>query len=125
VSSRRARPARGESAGPRSAPSTSSAVDETYKERNTVERAIGGRALVAAEHYTSIFEDGNISEPVRNGSAGPGEEGTVLTVDFELAGRRYIALNGGPSEGHVAGGTGGSAVAGQSDWGKVKHRSGS
>jgi predicted 3-demethylubiquinone-9 3-methyltransferase (glyoxalase superfamily) len=57
-----------------------------------------GKALEAAEHYTSIFEDGKILEVVENGSAGPGEAGTVLTVDFELAGRRYIALNGGSGD---------------------------
>ena len=58
-----------------------------------------GQAMEAAELYTSIFEDGKILDVVRNGTAGPGEAGSVLTVDFELAGRRYIALNGGPSDG--------------------------
>ncbi len=32
----------------------------------------------------------------RYGEAGPGEPGTVMTVTFELAGQRFIALNGGP-----------------------------
>ncbi|GAA2285878.1 VOC family protein [Glycomyces scopariae] len=58
-----------------------------------------GKALEAAEYYTSVFEDGRILGTVLNGSAGPGAEGTVLTVDFELAGRRYIALNGGAGDG--------------------------
>lgn len=57
-----------------------------------------GKAMDAAEHYTSIFEDGKILEVTENGSAGPGEPGSVLTVDFELAGRRYIALNGGSGD---------------------------
>jgi predicted 3-demethylubiquinone-9 3-methyltransferase (glyoxalase superfamily) len=32
----------------------------------------------------------------RYGSAGPRPVGTVMTVDFELAGQPFIALNGGP-----------------------------
>jgi predicted 3-demethylubiquinone-9 3-methyltransferase (glyoxalase superfamily) len=32
----------------------------------------------------------------RYGSAGPRPEGTVMTVEFELDGREFFALNGGP-----------------------------
>jgi predicted 3-demethylubiquinone-9 3-methyltransferase (glyoxalase superfamily) len=50
----------------------------------------------AAEHYTSIFPNSRIHEVARYGAAGPGEEGTVMTVAFELDGQRFTALNGGP-----------------------------
>jgi predicted 3-demethylubiquinone-9 3-methyltransferase (glyoxalase superfamily) len=33
---------------------------------------------------------------MRHGSAGPGPEGSVLTVEFELDGQAFVALNGGP-----------------------------
>jgi predicted 3-demethylubiquinone-9 3-methyltransferase (glyoxalase superfamily) len=50
----------------------------------------------AAEFYTSVFPDSRIVEVTRYGSAGPREEGTVMTVDFELDGQPFVALNGGP-----------------------------
>ncbi len=50
----------------------------------------------AARFYTSVFPNSRILEVVRYGAAGPGPEGTVMTVSFELDGRRFVALNGGP-----------------------------
>jgi predicted 3-demethylubiquinone-9 3-methyltransferase (glyoxalase superfamily) len=50
----------------------------------------------AADFYTSIFPNSRIVDVLRRGPAGPGPEGTVLTVDFELDGNRFVALNGGP-----------------------------
>ncbi len=50
----------------------------------------------AAEFYTSIFPNSKIVEVARYGSAGPRPEGMVMTVSFELDGRRFVALNGGP-----------------------------
>ena len=50
----------------------------------------------AAELYTSILPSSRIVEVTRYGSAGPRDEGTVMTVLFELAGQRFLALNGGP-----------------------------
>jgi predicted 3-demethylubiquinone-9 3-methyltransferase (glyoxalase superfamily) len=50
----------------------------------------------AAAHYTSIFENSRITQVVNYGSAGPGPEGTVMLVVFELEGQEFIALNGGP-----------------------------
>ncbi|MBQ6643861.1 MAG: VOC family protein [Saccharopolyspora sp.] len=55
-----------------------------------------GQAEEAAEFYTSIFEDARIVEVMRNGESGPGPAGSVLTVEFELFGRRFVGLNGGP-----------------------------
>ena len=50
----------------------------------------------AAKFYTSVFPNSKIVEVARYGSAGPRTEGTVMTVDFELDGQPFIALNGGP-----------------------------
>ena len=49
----------------------------------------------AASYYTSLFDDGNITEVRHSGTAGPRPAGMVLEVDFELAGQRFTALNGG------------------------------
>ncbi|MBN8229483.1 VOC family protein [Corallococcus macrosporus] len=46
--------------------------------------------------YTSVFKDSRILSVSRYTDAGPAPKGTVLTIDFELAGQRFIALNGGP-----------------------------
>ena len=50
----------------------------------------------AVEHYTSIFPDSRVIDVQRFGEAGPREPGMVMTITFELAGQRFIALNGGP-----------------------------
>ncbi|MEU7745762.1 VOC family protein [Nonomuraea sp. NPDC049158] len=54
------------------------------------------QAEEAAEFYTSLFEDSRILEVRRYGDAGPGPAGTAMMVSFELAGQRFLALNGGP-----------------------------
>jgi predicted 3-demethylubiquinone-9 3-methyltransferase (glyoxalase superfamily) len=54
------------------------------------------QAEEAAEFYTSLFEDSRILEVHRYGDAGPGPAGTAMMVTFELAGQRFLALNGGP-----------------------------
>ena len=50
----------------------------------------------AANFYTSIFENSKIHDVARYGDVGPGREGTVMTVTFELDGQEFMALNGGP-----------------------------
>jgi predicted 3-demethylubiquinone-9 3-methyltransferase (glyoxalase superfamily) len=50
----------------------------------------------AATFYTSVFPNSKIVEISRYGSAGPRDEGTVMTVSFELDGHPFVALNGGP-----------------------------
>jgi predicted 3-demethylubiquinone-9 3-methyltransferase (glyoxalase superfamily) len=54
----------------------------------------------AAKFYTSIFKNskiGNVSRYGEEGSEVHGKPaGTVLTIEFELNGQAYIALNGGP-----------------------------
>ena len=50
----------------------------------------------AARFYTTVFPNSKILEISRYGEAGPREAGSVMTVDFELNGQRFLALNGGP-----------------------------
>jgi predicted 3-demethylubiquinone-9 3-methyltransferase (glyoxalase superfamily) len=50
----------------------------------------------AAEFYTSVFPNSEITDVTYYGSAGPRPEGTVLTVTFVLDGQELAALNGGP-----------------------------
>ena len=50
----------------------------------------------AARHYTSIFPNSKIVDTTYYGEAGPRPAGTVLTVEFELDGQSFTALNGGP-----------------------------
>lgn len=54
------------------------------------------QAEEAARFYTSIFANSRILDISRYGEAGPGPEGQVLTVSFELDGQPFTALNGGP-----------------------------
>ena len=54
------------------------------------------QAEEAAKHYTSIFEGSRIVSVARYGDAGPGPKGSAMTVNFELEGQEFIALNGGP-----------------------------
>jgi predicted 3-demethylubiquinone-9 3-methyltransferase (glyoxalase superfamily) len=50
----------------------------------------------AVNHYTSIFKNSKITNIARYGDAGPGPKGSVMTIEFQLEGRDFIALNGGP-----------------------------
>ena len=50
----------------------------------------------AAKFYTSVFPNSRITRTTHYGSAGPRPEGTVMTVEFELDGQPFVALNGGP-----------------------------
>jgi predicted 3-demethylubiquinone-9 3-methyltransferase (glyoxalase superfamily) len=55
------------------------------------------QAEEAAKFYTSIFNNSTISRITRYGSGSPvGTEGTVMTVEFQLEGQTFVALNGGP-----------------------------
>jgi predicted 3-demethylubiquinone-9 3-methyltransferase (glyoxalase superfamily) len=56
-----------------------------------------GQAEEAANLYTSLFPDSRIDSVNRSPADNPSTpEGAVLTVDFTLAGRKFIGLNGGP-----------------------------
>lgn len=53
-------------------------------------------ALEAAEYYVSVFPNSRVNHVSHYTEAGPGEPGSVLTVEFELDGQPFSALNGGP-----------------------------
>lgn len=55
------------------------------------------QAEEAAKFYTSIFKNSKINTVTHYGEAGPSEPGSVLTVEFELDGVSFVALNGGPT----------------------------
>ena len=50
----------------------------------------------AAAFYTSIFKNSRIVSVAHYTEAGPRPAGTVMTVEFELDGQRFVAINGGP-----------------------------
>jgi predicted 3-demethylubiquinone-9 3-methyltransferase (glyoxalase superfamily) len=62
------------------------------------------QAEEAANYYVSVFKDGKVTnvnkatfdeETAKATGGKPGEQ--VLTVEFDLFGQQYIALNGGPA----------------------------
>ena len=54
------------------------------------------QAEEAAAFYTSIFPNSKIIRVVRYSEAGPGAAGSAMTVEFQLQGQSFVALNGGP-----------------------------
>jgi predicted 3-demethylubiquinone-9 3-methyltransferase (glyoxalase superfamily) len=50
----------------------------------------------AAAFYTSVFKNSRITGTTRFGDGAAMPKGTVMTVDFELDGQKFTALNGGP-----------------------------
>jgi predicted 3-demethylubiquinone-9 3-methyltransferase (glyoxalase superfamily) len=57
-------------------------------------------AEAAANHYVSIFENSKLGSITRYGKEGHEihgkPAGSVMTVEFEIAGTKFLALNGGP-----------------------------
>jgi len=58
------------------------------------------QAEEAANFYTSVFDNGRIKQVSRYGKAGQDvhgrEPGSIMVVEFEIAGQTFTALNGGP-----------------------------
>ena len=54
------------------------------------------QAEEAAAFYVSVFKNSSVITTTRYTEAGPGEPGTVMTVEFELDGQRFVGINGGP-----------------------------
>ncbi|PWU44129.1 hypothetical protein DLJ46_27660 [Micromonospora globispora] len=54
------------------------------------------QAEEAAHFYISVFDNSRIVNVTHYGEAGPGPAGTVMTVEFELNGQRFVGINGGP-----------------------------
>ena len=55
----------------------------------------------AVKFYSSIFKDAKVGNVTRYGKEGYGihkkKEGSVMTIDFEIEGQKFLALNGGPT----------------------------
>ncbi len=51
----------------------------------------------AINFYVSVFKNSKILNTTTYGDSGAGPKGTVMTIDFELDGQRFTALNGGPN----------------------------
>jgi predicted 3-demethylubiquinone-9 3-methyltransferase (glyoxalase superfamily) len=50
----------------------------------------------AARFYASVFKNSRVGQILRYGEIGPGPAGSVMTVEFELDGQKFAAVNGGP-----------------------------
>ncbi len=55
-----------------------------------------GQAEDAANFYISVFPNSRIVSLAHYPENSPGPAGTVMTVEFELDGQRFVAINGGP-----------------------------
>ena len=55
------------------------------------------QAEEAANFYVSVFKNSRVITVARYGDTGPGPKGSVMTVEFELEGERFVGLNGGPN----------------------------
>jgi len=51
----------------------------------------------AVNFYLTVFKNSKIRGMTRYGEAGPGPDGSVMTIDFALDGQEFTALNGGPT----------------------------
>lgn len=54
------------------------------------------QAEAAAKHYVETFPNSKINNVLYHGEGAMMPKGMVMTVDFELAGQHFTALNGGP-----------------------------
>lgn len=54
------------------------------------------QAEEAVNFYTSIFRNSKKGRVLHYGEEAPMKAGTVLTVEFEIEGQKFTALNGGP-----------------------------
>ena len=63
-------------------------------------RSPENQAEEAARFYTSVFKNSKMGSISRYGEAGAQAsgrpKGSTMTVEFELAGQKFLGLNGGP-----------------------------
>jgi predicted 3-demethylubiquinone-9 3-methyltransferase (glyoxalase superfamily) len=86
-------------ATPKAAASAVTAKDDrtqTQPQKITTFLWFDGNADEAVNFYTSVFKNSKIIKKVPYTAAGPGPEGSIMVIDFELEGQRFTALNGGP-----------------------------
>ena len=65
----------------------------TQQEKGAIDVCLwyDGHAEAAVAHYLDVFWDGRVTQTFR-----PRPDAPALTVAFELRGRSFLALNGGP-----------------------------
>jgi predicted 3-demethylubiquinone-9 3-methyltransferase (glyoxalase superfamily) len=66
------------------------------QQRITTNLWFDNQAEEAAEYYCSIFENSKIVSVAHYPEDGPGEPGSVMVVEWELDGQRFVGINGGP-----------------------------
>ena len=80
-------------------------VNEDKLQQNNIQKIVpflwfDKQAEDAAKFYVSVFKNSSIDGIVRYGKEGfeihHMQEGTVMTIDFNIEGQKFIALNGGP-----------------------------
>jgi len=54
------------------------------------------QAEEAADFYCSVFDNSRVVSTAHYPEDSPGPAGTVMTVEFELDGQRFVGINGGP-----------------------------
>ena len=64
--------------------------------RITTFLAYDSGAEEAVTHYVSLFKDSKVGKKTYYGEGMPLPKGTVMTIEFELEGVKYTAMNGGP-----------------------------
>ncbi|MBP6860181.1 MAG: VOC family protein [Candidatus Pacebacteria bacterium] len=59
-----------------------------------------GKVEEAVDFYISVFKEGKVLSTLRYGASSAevsGQpEGSILTIEFELKGQKFVAINGGP-----------------------------
>src|SRR5688572_1365274 len=58
------------------------------------------QAEAAARFYTSVFPNSRVTKVARYPEGAPRPAGMVMTIEFELDGNPFMALNGGPQYKH-------------------------
>ena len=69
---------------------------EPRKQKITTFLWFDNNAEEAANFYVSVFKNSRILKTSRYPEGSPGPQGAVMTVEFELDGQEFMALNGGP-----------------------------
>jgi predicted 3-demethylubiquinone-9 3-methyltransferase (glyoxalase superfamily) len=72
----------------------------TIKQKITPFLWFDRQAEEAAKFYTSVFKNSKVMNITRYGEAGAEAsgrtKGTIMTIEFEIEGQKFIAINGGP-----------------------------
>jgi predicted 3-demethylubiquinone-9 3-methyltransferase (glyoxalase superfamily) len=77
-------------------PGQSNARTQPTTQKITTFLWFNNNAEEAVNFYVSVFKNSKVLQTVRYGEVGPGPKGSVMTIDFELDGQKFMALNGGP-----------------------------